>query len=206
MRLATLTDQGTGGKREVRRPTRTKQRRWATTLSDNLAGLLRNDILLTVFCAWLAAQLIKAAIEFWFTRRITWRVLFGMGGMPSSHSASVTSLSAAVGLHVGFNSALFAVTAILAAIVMTDAAGVRRAAGRHASVLNWLLSDFLDEEEQTDQTPPEQPSNLPPEQPSSFEMNIPLPLQELLGHTPVQVVVGGLLGIVAAVVYYTIAM
>ncbi|MBK9234376.1 MAG: divergent PAP2 family protein [Anaerolineae bacterium] len=45
---------------------------------------MRNDILLTVFCAWLAAQLIKAAIEFWFTRRITWRVLFGMGGMPSS--------------------------------------------------------------------------------------------------------------------------
>lgn len=120
-----------------------------------------------------------------------------MGGMPSSHSATVTSLSAAVGLHVGFGSALFAVTAVLAAIVMTDAAGVRRAAGRHASILNWLLADFLDED-QTDQATPEQEASL--------EMNIPLPLQELLGHTPVQVVVGGLLGIVAAVVYYTIAM
>ncbi len=124
-----------------------KAKEMATTLSDNLAGLLHNNILLTVSCAWLAAQVIKAAIEFRFTRRITWRVLFGMGGMPSSHSASVTSLSTAVGLHVGFDSALFAATAVLAAIVMTDAAGVRRAAGRHASVLNWLLTDFVDEEQ-----------------------------------------------------------
>ena len=192
--------QETGGNREVGRTSRTQQRRLATTLSNDLVGLLRNDILLTVLCAWLAAQVIKAAIEFRFTRRITWRVLFGMGGMPSSHSASVTSLSTAVGLHVGFGSALFAVTAILAAIVMTDAAGVRRAAGRHASVLNWLLTDFLDEED----AQREQANQTPAAQPSGFEMNIPLPLRELLGHTPAQVVVGGLLGIVTAIVYYAI--
>lgn len=178
-----------------------EKRRSATTLSQNLVGLLHNHILLTVICAWLAAQLIKAAIEFRFTRRITWRVIFGMGGMPSSHTASVTSLSTAVGLHVGFDSALFAVTAILAAIVMTDAAGVRRAAGRHASVLNWLLFDFVDENDIQEAPPNEKP----PEQAGSLDMNIPLPLQELLGHTPAQVVVGGLLGIVVAVIYYAIA-
>jgi len=174
-----------------------KAKELATTLSDNLAGVLHNDILLTVICAWLAAQVIKAAIEFRFKRRITWRVLFGMGGMPSSHSASVTSLSTAVGLHVGFDSALFAVAAILAAIVMTDAAGVRRAAGRHASILNWLLSDFTDEEQADEKDADEDQAPAP-------EMNIPLPLQELLGHTPAQVVVGGLLGILTAIVYYAV--
>ncbi|MBK9234377.1 MAG: divergent PAP2 family protein [Anaerolineae bacterium] len=106
----------------------------------------------------------------------------GWAACPVPHSASVTSLSTAVG-HRRFQQRTLCRDRHPGAIVMTDAAGVRRAAGRHASVLNWLLSDFLDEE-QTDQTPPEQPSNLPPEQPSSFEMNIPLPLQELLGHTP----------------------
>lgn len=140
---------------------RHKTKEWATTLSDNLAGVLHNDILLTVICAMVAAQVIKAAIEFRIKRRITWRVLFGMGGMPSSHSASVTSLSTAVGLHVGFDSALFAVAAILAAIVMTDATGVRRVVGRHASILNWLLSDFTEEEEADEKNVDEEQTPAP---------------------------------------------
>jgi len=80
---------------------------------------------------------------------------------------------------------------------MTDAAGVRRAAGRHASILNWLLSDFTEEEEADEKNADEEQTPAP-------EMNIPLPLQELLGHTPAQVVVGGLLGILTAIVYYAL--
>ncbi len=157
---------------------------------------LNNPILWTVLFAWLAAQIVKAIIEFRLTRRITWRVLFGMGGMPSSHSATVTSLAMAVGLRTGFDSAIFAVTAVLAAVVMTDAAGVRRAAGRHASILNWILADFADDPAD------DEPSNS---QPALLGMNVPYPLQELLGHTPAQVVVGGALGVVVAVLHNLVA-
>ena len=95
--------------------------------------------------------------------------------MPSSHSAFVTSLSTAVGIELGFDSVIFALAAAFAVVVMYDASGVRRAAGRQAKVLNAILEDLNRRE-------------LHPER-----------LRELLGHTPFEVLVGALLGVVVAV-------
>ncbi len=105
-------------------------------------------------------------------RRVDFRVLVQAGGMPSSHAAVVTSLATAVGIHEGTSSAAFAIACILAGVVMYDAAGVRRAAGRQAAVLNHILEDLYQG------------------QPVAEER-----LRELLGHTPVEVIVGAILGI-----------
>ncbi len=98
--------------------------------------------------------------------------------MPSSHSAAVAALSTAIGLQEGFTSALFGVTLYFSLIVMYDAAGLRRAAGRQAAVLNRLIdSHFRHPQDDTQR------------------------LMELLGHTPFEVLVGGLLGVLAALLW-----
>ena len=103
------------------------------------------------------------------------------GGMPSSHSASVAALTTAVGLWHGFNTALFAVTLYFSLIVMYDAAGLRRAAGRHAAVLNTLIERHFQQPERETQK-----------------------LMELLGHTPFEVLVGALLGIGSAILWFRV--
>jgi len=115
------------------------------------------------------------------TRRWNLRRFVETGGMPSSHSASVAALSTSVGLWHGFNTVLFAVTLYFSLIVMYDAAGLRRAAGRHAMVLNRLIErHFQDPEKETHQ------------------------LMELLGHTPFEVLIGGLLGVGYALLWFRI--
>ncbi|KAF9601703.1 hypothetical protein IFM89_022232 [Coptis chinensis] len=111
-------------------------------------------------------------------RRWDVKRLIGSGGMPSSHSATVTALAAATGLQDGFGGSLFAATMVLACVVMYDARGVRLHAGRQAEVLNQIVYE------------------LPAEHPLSETM----PLRELLGHTLPQVVAGGILGVVTAVI------
>lgn len=115
-------------------------------------------------------------------RRWDPKQLLGSGGMPSSHSSTVTALAISIGLQDGFGGQLFAVASILACVVMHDAFGVRLQAGRQAEVLNQIVYE------------------LPEEHPLADTR----PLRELLGHTPLQVIAGGMLGLVVGVISYWI--
>ena len=129
--------------------------------------------LLPPLLAWGIAQFLKVFLVSVRQRRLNLRVLAETGGMPSSHSALVTGLTFGIGRVNGFNSAPFAIALIFAFVVMYDAAGVRRAAGRQAAVLNRLVEDLVSMRGiQEDR------------------------LRELLGHTPVEVLVGAVLGAV----------
>lgn len=136
------------------------------------------------------AQFIKIPLHFFATRTWHWPLMFSTGGMPSSHSSAVTALSTAVGLREGFGSNMFAICAILGVIVMFDAAGVRRHAGMQAVVLNKLVDEFnhLLEGMKTfkRRQSPEKTKKL----------------KELLGHQPIEVFVGGTLGVVVALLVH----
>lgn len=122
--------------------------------------------------AWLIAQIFKVLLTSFRQRRLNLRVLAETGGMPSSHSAIVMGLTSAVGRINGVASDIFAVALILSLVVMYDAAGVRRAAGRQAAVLNRLVEDLVHMRGiQEDR------------------------LRELLGHTPIEVLVGAAIGV-----------
>ena len=97
--------------------------------------LLFNPILLAALIAWSIAQILKVLIEFILLRRWNWALLFQAGGMPSSHSAMVSAAALSIGLYVGFDQPVFAISSILAMIVIYDATGIRRETGRQA-VLN----------------------------------------------------------------------
>jgi hypothetical protein len=116
--------------------------------------------------------------DFFTNRRWNLRRFVGTGGMPSSHAAAVSALSAAVGLKEGFASTLFGVTLYFSLIVMYDAAGLRQAAGRQAVILNRLIDEHFEH--------PESDTHR---------------LMELLGHTPLEVLVGAILGVVSALVW-----
>ena len=126
----------------------------------------------------LIAQTIKFSLHLIFDKKIDFRLFTTTGGMPSAHSAFVVGLSTSVGLICGFSSIEFAIAFVNALVVMYDAAGVRRAAGRQAACLNRILDDFYKHELQ----------------------EIGGRLKELLGHTPLQVFWGAILGIIYA--YY----
>ncbi|OON85591.1 hypothetical protein BXO88_11690 [Oribacterium sp. C9] len=136
--------------------------------------LLSNYMLTTAVSSWLAAQVIKTAIDAYFNKGINWERMTGSGGMPSSHSSFVVSIATAAALQYGIASSMFAVCFALASVVMYDATGVRRETGKQAVLLNKILED--------------NPFNWRPEE---FEMK----LKEYVGHTPLQVFMGALLGI-----------
>jgi acid phosphatase family membrane protein YuiD len=139
----------------------------------------------------LIAQFLKIPIHYLATRELKWGLMFSTGGMPSSHTAAIISLTTAIGLISGFNSNEFAICAVVSAIVMHDAMGVRRHAGFHAEVLNTLLVDFNSLIE-TLKDP-----NL--KKPESREK-----LKELLGHQPMEVFFGVITGIIIGVTTYYI--
>ena len=141
-----------------------------------LMKLLNNHLLLNALTAWAAAQVLKTLIYAVVNRTLDIRRLFGDGGMPSGHSATVTAMAATAGLEYGLDSAVFAVAAIVAIIVMHDAMGVRLEAGKHAKALNDLLKTV------------------------SSDMETEVKLKEFLGHTPLQVCFGALLGLVMALI------
>ena len=135
--------------------------------------LLSNHMFVCAFVAYFAAQIIKIIVLLIRERRLDFGLLFASGGMPSSHSSTAAALCVSSARLFGLASPIFAITFVLSGIVMYDAAGVRRAAGEHARVLNQLLRDLTSgDHERTEKG-----------------------LKELIGHTPVQVVVGALLGI-----------
>lgn len=134
-----------------------------------------NKILVPAFTGWTIAQVIKVPLAYWRTKRWNWALLFRTGGMPSSHSALVAGVAHGVGLHSGFDSSIFAVAFVLAVVVIYDATGIRRQAGKHARLLNTMIED------------------LAAGHPLKEEQ-----LLEFLGHTPLEALAGMLLGIASA--------
>uniref|UniRef100_A0A2P2KGH1 Acid phosphatase/vanadium-dependent haloperoxidase-related protein n=1 Tax=Rhizophora mucronata TaxID=61149 RepID=A0A2P2KGH1_RHIMU len=143
-----------------------------------------NYPLISALVSFAIAQSIKFFTSWYRERRWDLKQLVGSGGMPSSHSATVTALAMAIGFQEGFGRSLFAIALILASVVMYDATGVRLQAGRQAEVLNQIVYE------------------LPAEHPLAESR----PLRELLGHTPSQVIAGGLLGIITAVIGQLVKM
>ena len=139
---------------------------------------LENRILWIGILSWFVAQATKLVLTLIVEKRLDWSRMWGLGGMPSSHTSVMVSVTVAVGIRMGFNSALFAISAAMALITMTDAMGVRRQAGKQAAVLNRVVQELV-----------ENGGDLPEET-----------LKELLGHTPLQVLVGALLGLVIAII------
>nr|WP_036595048.1 MULTISPECIES: divergent PAP2 family protein [Oribacterium] len=141
--------------------------------------LLSNYPLMSAVLAWFVAQVIKTAIDAYFNKGINWERMTGSGGMPSSHSSTVVSLAIATGISYGVDSTLFAIALIFAIVVMYDATGVRRETGKQAVILNRLLLD--------------NPFSWTGKE---FEKK----LKEYVGHSPFQVLMGAILGILIAVI------
>lgn len=148
---------------------------------DWLLDLITNRFFIVSVSSWFSAQLLKTVIHAIENKKWDWTRLFGDGGMPSGHSATVSSLAMLSALTFGFGSFEFAVTSILAIIVCHDAMGVRLETGKQAIKINEILEAF-------DLIHPNKIS----------EAN----LKEFVGHTPIQVIAGILLGIINAVVMY----
>ena len=132
----------------------------------------QNRILMAAILAWAVAQCLKVLLDLLKNHKISLERMVGSGGMPSSHTAFVIALVTAVVRFEGVRSPIFAVAAAFALVTMYDATGVRRAAGEQAKILNYMMDNW----------------KQPPEM---FEKD----LKELLGHTPVEVLVGGILGL-----------
>lgn len=142
----------------------------------NLAALFQNKALIAGLIAWMLAQVIKIPLDYFRTRRWNWALLLTTGGMPSSHSALMTATTLAIGLYYGFDHPIFALGVAITMIVTYDAAGVRQQAGIHAQRINIIVEELLKGH----------PIN---------EMD----LREVLGHTPLEVTGGILLGLVVAI-------
>ena len=151
---------------------------------DIIRDILSNRIFLVAAAGWAVAQILKTLITLAITKSFDPERLFGSGGMPSSHSSTVCALATAVTMQYGAASFEFAISAVLAIIVMYDAAGVRRETGTQAAVLNQFMDmfahmDSFDNPQFTQEK-----------------------LKELVGHTPLQVFAGAVLGILIAIFLY----
>jgi len=142
-------------------------------------SLFHNRILINTILAWVIAQCIKVGLGVIKEKRFNFRWLIGTGGMPSSHAAGASALAMNTGLNLGFDSGLFAITAIFALVTMFDAQGVRRATGTQAEILNKIMDDIYWQ--------------------GKIQENR---LKELIGHTPIQVFMGSLIGILVSLILY----
>jgi uncharacterized protein len=138
-------------------------------------SIFHNYVLIAGLIAWGIAQTIKLPLEYLQTRRWNWALLIQAGGMPSSHSALVVGITHGIGLSIGFDSPLFALAFALCMIVIYDATGIRRQAGKHAEMINAMIND------------------LATGHPLKQEQ-----LGEVLGHTPLEALGGILLGLIVA--------
>lgn len=140
--------------------------------------LTHNRVLIASIISWAVAQTLKVILGVWEERRFNFKWFLGSGGMPSSHTALVVSAAVSVGIHYGFDSVLFAATAVFALIIMFDAQGIRRQSGQQAEALNKILDDIY------------------------AHRNVELePLKELFGHTPLEVIAGALIGVLVALMF-----
>ncbi len=141
--------------------------------------ILFNPILLAALTAWFIAQVLKVLIEFILLKRWNWALLFQAGGMPSSHSAMVSAMALSIGLYMGFDLPVFAVASILAMIVIYDATGIRREAGRQAVLINTIIEEI-----------------------AKGKLSQHKRLKEVLGHTPGEAILGTLLGLGISTIFW----
>ncbi len=147
-----------------------------------LAPLLQNYIFWAAMTGWILAQILKPPIGYLRTRQWDWALLLRAGGMPSSHSALVAATAHGVGMFEGFGTALFAIAVTLAIVVIYDATGIRRQAGKHAVWINAIIKDLREGHPPTHETQEQ--------------------LKEVLGHTPAEALAGTLLGIAIAQTFW----
>jgi acid phosphatase family membrane protein YuiD len=143
-----------------------------------LTEIIKNKVFMTTLAAWGVAQTIKVTLGVIRLHKFDFRWFIGTGGMPSSHAAGASCLATAIGLRDGFASVDFALAGAFALVVMFDAQGVRRATGRQAFILNRILDDIYWQGKTREGR-----------------------LRELVGHTPIEVIVGSFLGIVIAFLF-----
>ncbi len=142
-----------------------------------LAELVHNQILIISLCTWAITQITKVLIILVQEKRIAWNFLLSSGGMPSAHTATVCALATTIALTLGVGSAYFGIAVVFAVIVIYDAAGIRQSVGQHSVVLNRIVKEFSFKKGK-----------------SAIEQE----LREFIGHTPFQVLIGGLLGVFTA--------
>ena len=140
--------------------------------------IIENKYIIVPFFVWLAVQIFKVIYDLIVFKKLNFRRLVGAGGMPSSHSAIVMTITVMIGKQMGFDSSIFAVSLIFSLVVMYDAAGVRRAAGKQAKLLNKIVDT-----------------------PGLTGIEVQEKLVEVLGHTPIQVFVGAFLGIIVGAIF-----
>lgn len=140
-----------------------------------LADLLQNRILIPALIAWALAQAIKVPLHFLLHREWDWTLPLRVGGMPSSHTAFISAATHSIGLNVGFGTPLFGFAVVVAMIVIYDATGIRRQAGRHAAIINTMIRDLAHGHPLRTQQ-----------------------LREVLGHTPLEALGGLALGVTIA--------
>lgn len=141
-----------------------------------LQKAINNKYLYVPLIVWFCIQLFKVIYDLITTKKLDFKRIMGAGGMPSSHSAVVTSLATLMGKYEGVDTPIFAMSVVFAMVVMYDAAGVRRAAGKQARLLNKIV-----------------------ETPGLSGVQVQEKLVEVLGHTPLQVIVGAIIGIVVGI-------
>lgn len=144
---------------------------------NSFTAFVQNKYIYIPFLLWFGIQLFKLIYDLVTTKKFNFKRIMGAGGMPSSHSAVVVGLATLIGKYEGVSSPIFALSFIVAFVVMYDACGVRRAAGKQAALLNKLV-----------------------ETPGLTGVQVSEKLVEVLGHTPVQVFVGALIGVVVGLI------
>ena len=144
---------------------------------NNILGFIQNKYIYIPFFLWFAIQKFKVIYDLVTTNKFNFKRIMGAGGMPSSHSAIVTGLATLIGKYEGVDTPIFALALIVAFVVMYDACGVRRAAGKQAALLNKIV-----------------------ETPGLSGVQVSERLVEVLGHTPTQVIVGALIGVIVGLI------
>ncbi len=144
---------------------------------NNILGFIQNKYIYIPFFLWFAIQTFKVIYDLITTKKFNFKRIMGAGGMPSSHSAIVTGLATLIGKYEGVDTPIFALSLIVAFVVMYDACGVRRAAGKQAALLNKIV-----------------------ETPGLSGVQVSERLVEVLGHTPTQVIVGALIGVIVGLI------
>lgn len=146
-------------------------------MKNTFMMFITNKYIYIPMILWIIIQTYKVVYELYKTKKFNFKRILGAGGMPSSHSAVVVSIATLIGKNYGVDSAIFALSLIVALVVMYDACGVRRAAGKQAKVLNDIVNT-----------------------PGLSSIQVQEKLQEALGHTPIQVFVGALIGLIAGII------
>ena len=149
----------------------------------SILEIINNQVLWSALLPWTLAQIFKVPLEYFSTKRWNWSLLLRAGGMPSSHSALVAGACHAIGLRAGFNSPVYALSFVLAMIVIYDSTGIRRQAGKHAEVINAIIEDMA--------------TGHPIQQEK---------LREVLGHTPLEALGGTVMGLLFAQILWMIGL